>query len=110
MQEMQESQVQSLGLKDPPGGGHGDPLQYSCRENPMDRGALWATDLGVAESRKQLKRLSMHACILKSTSLDFFSLCLEEENGVRDFSRFLPVSYSPQVRRTRKENDESFDF
>ena len=26
-----------------PGGGHGNPLQYSCLENPMDRGALWAT-------------------------------------------------------------------
>ena len=25
------------------GGGHGNPLQYSCLENPMDRGALWAT-------------------------------------------------------------------
>ena len=26
-----------------PGGGHGNPLQYSCLENPMDRGALWTT-------------------------------------------------------------------
>ena len=26
-----------------PGGGHGNPLQYSCLENPMDRGACWAT-------------------------------------------------------------------
>ena len=26
-----------------PGGGHGNPLQYSCQENPMDRGAWWAT-------------------------------------------------------------------
>ena len=25
------------------GGGHGNPLQYSCLENPMDRGAWWAT-------------------------------------------------------------------
>ena len=28
-----------------PGGGHGKPLQYSCLENPMDRGAWWATEL-----------------------------------------------------------------
>ena len=28
------------------GGGHGNPLQYSCLENPMDRGALWATVQG----------------------------------------------------------------
>ena len=34
----------------PPGGGHGNPLQYSCLENPMDRGAWWATVHGVAES------------------------------------------------------------
>ena len=29
-----------------PGGGHGNPLQYSCLENPMDRGAWWATAQG----------------------------------------------------------------
>ena len=33
-----------------PGGGHGNPLQDSCLENPMDRGAWWATVHGVAES------------------------------------------------------------
>ena len=34
-----------------PRGGHGNPLQYSCLENPMDRGAWWATVLGVTKSR-----------------------------------------------------------
>ena len=33
------------------GGGHGNPLQYSCLENPMDRGAWWATVPGVVKSR-----------------------------------------------------------
>ena len=33
-----------------PGGGHGCPLQYSCLENPKDRGAWWATVPGVAKS------------------------------------------------------------
>ena len=33
-----------------PGGGNGNPLQYSCLENPMDRGAWWATIHGVAKS------------------------------------------------------------
>ena len=33
-----------------PGEGNGNPLQYSCLGNPMDRGALWATDHGVTES------------------------------------------------------------
>ena len=37
-----------------PGGGHGNPLQYSCLENPMDRGTWWATVHGVAKSRTQL--------------------------------------------------------
>ena len=44
-----------------PGGGHGNPLQYSCLENPMDRGAWQATVYGVAKSWTRLKQLSMHA-------------------------------------------------
>ena len=38
-----------------PGGGHGNPLQCSCLENPMDRGAWWATVHGAARSRTPLK-------------------------------------------------------
>ena len=38
----------------PPGGGHGKPLQCSCLENPMDRGAWQVTGHGVAESTEQL--------------------------------------------------------
>ena len=34
-----------------PGGGHGNPLQYSCLENPTNRGAWWATVHMVAKSR-----------------------------------------------------------
>ena len=37
-----------------PGGVKGDPLQYSCQEHPMDRGAWWATVQGVAKSRTRL--------------------------------------------------------
>ena len=40
-----------------PGGGNGSPLQYSCLENPMDRGAWWATVHWVAKSRTRLKYL-----------------------------------------------------
>ena len=39
------------GLGRSPGGGHGYPLQYSCREKPMDRGAWWATVHGAAKSQ-----------------------------------------------------------
>ena len=35
-------EVQSLGQERSPGGGHGNPLQHSCLENAMDRGAWWA--------------------------------------------------------------------
>ena len=38
------------GLGRSPGGGHGDPLQYSCLENPMDREAWWATVHSVVQS------------------------------------------------------------
>ena len=38
-----------------PGGGHGNSLAYSCLENPMDRGAWWATVHKVTKSRTQLK-------------------------------------------------------
>ena len=48
------------------GEGHGNPLQYSCLENPVDRGAWWAAVHGVAQSWKQLKQLRMQACIAGS--------------------------------------------
>ena len=44
------------GLGRPPEGGHGNPLQYSCLENLMDRGAWQATVHRVAKSQTQLKR------------------------------------------------------
>ena len=37
-----------------PGEGNGNPLRYSCLENPMDRGAWWATEHGVAKSQTGL--------------------------------------------------------
>ena len=41
------------------GGGNGNPLQYSCLENPRDRGAWWAAVYGVAQSWTRLKRLGI---------------------------------------------------
>jgi len=38
-----------------PGEGNGNPLQYSCVENPVDRGAWWATVHSIAKSQAQLK-------------------------------------------------------
>ena len=52
--EMQETRVQSLGSGKFPGEGNGNPLQYSCLEKPMDRGAWGATVRRVAKSQTQL--------------------------------------------------------
>ena len=43
------------GSRRSPGGGNGNILQCSCRENPVDRGAWWATVQGVAKSRTRLR-------------------------------------------------------
>ena len=57
MQEMQETQVRSLSQEDPYRI-NGNPLQYSCLENSMDRGAWWATVHGVPKSQTWLRRSS----------------------------------------------------
>ena len=49
------------GSRRTPGGGHGNPLQYSCLENPMDRGRRRAIVHGVTKSQTQLKQLSTDA-------------------------------------------------
>ena len=54
------------GWRRSPGGGHGNPFQYSCLGNSMHRGAWWATFHGVAKSWIQLKRLSTHICTLSN--------------------------------------------
>ena len=55
MQEIQEIWVQSLGQKMASlGVGNGNPLQYSCLDNPMDRGAWWATVHGITKNQTRL--------------------------------------------------------
>ena len=44
-----------FGLERSPGEGHGNPLQYSCLENPMDKGTWQATVYRVEKSQTQLK-------------------------------------------------------
>ena len=50
------------GLGQSPGEGNGYPLQHSCLENSMDRGAWWATVHGVAKSRE--KAMAPHSSVL----------------------------------------------
>ena len=49
------------GLGRSPGVEHGNPLQYSCLKNPMDRGGWWVMAHRVSKSQTLLKRLSKHA-------------------------------------------------
>ena len=56
------------GLGRSPGGGHGNPLQYTYLENPMDREAWQAAVHRVTQSRTRLKRLSMQACNVRRES------------------------------------------
>ena len=58
------------GLGRSPGGEHGNPLQYSCLENPLDRGAWWATVHGVAKSQTRLsnKTVAITVCQTLDTS------------------------------------------
>ena len=92
------------------GEGNGNPLQWSCLENPRDRGALWTAVYGIAQSRTRLKWLSssssqysclenpvdrgawwaaVHRVTQSLTRLKWLSMhaCIEEGNG-------NPVQYS----------------
>ena len=62
---------------EPEGERNGNPLQYSCLENPVDRGAGWATLHSVAQSWTQLKQLSMYACIREGNGNPLQYSCLE---------------------------------
>ena len=59
------------------GEGNGNPLQYSCLENPRDGGACWAAVYGVAKTRTRLKRLSSSSILntegITVKTLDFLS-------------------------------------
>ena len=66
---MQETYGLIPGSGKSPGGGCGYPLQDSCLENSMDRGAWWATVRGAAEW--DTERLSVHTSLMGSDSLLF---------------------------------------
>ena len=74
------------------GEGNSNPLQYSCLENPLDRGAWWAAVHGVSQSRTRLKRLSMqHARRLKNVS--HYPLLAENWRKILAFLFFVAGGY-----------------
>ena len=105
------------------GGGHGNPLQDSCLENPMDRGAWRATVHRVAQSWTRLKRLSMHrrrggTCTylwhslgknLRSVSVCWRLLSSADQAGGN--SKPLKISVSPRgCRQTHQDLSTSHSF
>ena len=76
----------------PPGGGNGTPLQYSCLENPTDRGAWWAAVHGVAKSRTRLRELSK----LTVTNLTNLSPI---QAHVEQFTQHIYMNKGGQVER-----------
>ena len=79
-----------------PRGGHGNPLQYSCLENTMDRGAWQSTAHGFQKSRTRLSRtrkicflymtLRNHTNILKLLAFFFFHILNDISRPVSPFS------------------------
>ena len=78
-----------------PGGGHGYPLQCSCLENPMDRGAWRATVHRVIESRTRLKRLSTVTCIKRKCHIVLFFWFLCPSHFIQEMKGTLTASSSP---------------
>ena len=67
-------------LRRSPGEGNGNPLQYSCLENSMDRGAWWATVHGVTKESDMTEHAHMCALFYSSLSdIIIFDLCMNEK-------------------------------
>ena len=79
-----------------PGGGHGNPLQNYCLENPMDRRAWWATVHGVAKSQTRLKRLTTHTRIDDFMGLSTSHFCIPAAKSLQSCpTLFDPIDGSP---------------
>ena len=90
-----------LGFGRSPGEGNGNPLQYSCLENPMDRGAQRATVHGVTESQTGLRLIHTHTTMLFiQIHISWLVFVLRQfacERGVQK-ERSSPLSYSGAQR------------
>ena len=60
-----------------PGGANGNPLQYSCLRNPMDRGAWWVSAYGVAKSNIRLSNLKKKGNYLQSIFIEITAIYIE---------------------------------
>ena len=83
-----------------PGEGNGTPLQYSCLENPMDRGAWWAAVHGVTKSRTRLSAFTFPSlsCSGEGSGNPLQCSCLENP---RDGEAWWAAIYGVSQSRTR---------
>ena len=82
-----------LGLGRSPGGGHGNPLQYSCLWNPTDREAWQATVYGAAKSQTQLSDWAQHSTLLvRGTAFPVTSST--SDLGMKNGARLLSFQYN----------------
>ena len=89
-----------------PGGGNGNPLQYSCLENPMDRGSWWATVHGVTKSWTQL---SMHVklifwCVNKFCYLIWIPSLKSSDSWMKWTTQFINLHDSKNQAHTCPHN------
>ena len=89
MQEMQSDASSIPRLRRSPGGGHGNPLQYSCLQNSMDRGAWLAIVRRVTKKQTRLKQLSTAQNMHVYVRLNLFAVHLELSQHC------LLISYTP---------------
>ena len=88
MQEMQADVGSIPGSGRSPGGGHGNPLQYSCLENPMDRGVWWTIVHRLPKSQTGLKPLRKWQTVVFSIGggTETMAVCQTTQTGHRDSS------------------------
>ena len=91
------------------GEGNGNPIQYSCLENPVDNGAWWAAAYGIAQSQTRLKQLSMHACIGDGNGNPLQYSCLENprDRGARWAAMYGVAQSLTQLKRLSSSSSSS---
>ena len=114
---MQETGVQYLDKEDNFGEGNGNPLQYSCLKNSMDRGAWWSIVHGVVKSRTWLELITLTFTLNNKTTgchLTPFSIvsikksennkCCWEEKNVEKLEPMHTVVYRKMLRAVQKNS------
>ena len=85
------------GLGRSPGGGHGNPLQYPCLGNPMDRGAWWAAVLGVTKAGHDLVTKPPSAAMWTRAVLGAGAAAVTEIDSVFPHDCQYPAGYKVEL-------------